>query len=110
MKTFHSFPALALAGAMFLATPGFGSPQAKTYQFTGPVVELTDSTIVLQKGEEKWQFAHDAGTKVTGELKLGAKVTIQYRCVATEIEVKSDKAGKAASPNRAEKPRKPSDK
>ena len=100
MKAFPTFPALALAGAMFVALPGFAAPQAKTYQVTGPVLELTDSTIVVQKGEEKWQVARDAGTKVAGELKVGAKVTIQYRCVATDIEVKGEKA---ANPARAEK-------
>jgi hypothetical protein len=100
MKAFTNFPALALAGAIFVALPSFAAPQARTYQVTGPVLELTDSTIVVQKGEEKWQVARDAGTKVAGELKVGAKVTIQYRCVATDIEVKSQKA---ADPARAEK-------
>lgn len=107
MKSFQTIPALALAGAMFLALPAFAAPQAKTYQVTGPVLELTDSTIVVQKGEEKWQVARDAGTKVTGDLKVGAKVTIQYRCVATDIEVKGEKA---ANPAKAEKPKKPTDK
>lgn len=107
MKTFPTVPALALAGAMFLALPVFAAPQAKTYQVTGPVLELTDSTIVVQKGEEKWQVARDAGTKVTGVLKVGAKVTIQYRCVATDIEVKGEKA---ANPAKPEKPKKPTDK
>jgi hypothetical protein len=106
MKSFQSIPAVALAGAMFLAIPAFAAPQAKTYQVTGPVMELTDSTIVVQKGEEQWQVARDAGTKVTGVLKVGTKVTIQYRCVATDIEVKGDKAEKAATPNKPEKPKK----
>lgn len=110
MQTFQTIPALALAGAMFLTIPVFAAPQTKTYQVTGPVLELTDSTIVVQKGEEKWQVARDAGTKVAGDLKVGAKVTIQYRCVATEVEVKGEKAEKAANPAKAEKPKKPSDK
>ncbi len=110
MKSFQTIPALTLAGAMFLALPAFAAPQAKTYQVTGPVLELTDSTIVVQKGEEKWQVARDAGTKVAGDLKVGAKVTIQYRCVATDVEVKGDKAEKAATPAKAEKPAKPTDK
>jgi len=29
--------------------------------------------IVVQKGDEKWQVARDKGTKVTGDLKVGAK-------------------------------------
>jgi hypothetical protein len=104
MKTLQSIPALVLTGAMFLAIPGFAGPQAKTYQVTGPVLELTDTTIVIQKGEEKWQVARDAGTKVAGDLKVGAKVTIQYRCVATEVEVKGEKAANAANPQKPNKP------
>ena len=107
MKAFQSIPALALTGAMFLTLPVFAGPQAKTYQVTGPVLELTDTTIVVQKGEEKWQVARDLGTKVAGDLKVGAKVTIQYRCVATEVEVKGEKA---ATPANAQKPNKPASK
>ncbi|MBI2193811.1 MAG: hypothetical protein HYU36_17685 [Planctomycetes bacterium] len=64
---------------------------AKKYQVTGPVLELTDGVIMVQKGEEKWEIGRDANTKVTGELKVGGKVTIEYRMVATSIEVKADK-------------------
>jgi RNase P/RNase MRP subunit p29 len=94
MKTFKITSVLALAGVLFLTLPVIAGPQAKTYQVTGPVVELTETMIVVQKGDEKWQVARDKGTKVTGDLKVGAKVTIQYRCVATDVEVKSEKAEK----------------
>ena len=86
--------ALALAGALFLAIPALAGPQAKTYQVTGPVLEVTDTMIVVQKGDDKWQVARDKGTKVAGDLKVGSKVTIQYRCVATDIEVKAEKPEK----------------
>jgi RNase P/RNase MRP subunit p29 len=94
MKIFKTISVLALAGALFLALPVVAGPQAKTYQVTGPVLELTDTIIVVQKGDEKWQVARDKGTKVTGDLKVGAKVTIQYRCVATDVEVKAEKTEK----------------
>ncbi len=99
-----------MAGALFLTLPALGGPQAKTYQVTGPVLELTDTTIVVQKGDEKWQVARDAGTKVAGDIKVGAKVTIQYRCVATEVEVKGEKPDKKTGPVKAEKPKPASDK
>lgn len=70
---------LAFAGAL------------KTYQVTGPVLELKDDVIVVQKGKEKWEIARDKATKVTGDLKVGAKVTIEYQMKATAIEVKADK-------------------
>ncbi|HBH87970.1 MAG TPA: hypothetical protein DDY17_10285 [Syntrophaceae bacterium] len=59
-----------------------------TYQVTGPVLELTKDKIVVQKGKDKWEIALDAGTKVKGELKVGAKVTIEYTMKAATIEVK----------------------
>lgn len=92
MKTTKITAMIALVGVLFLAMPALAGPQAKTYQVTGPVLELTDTMIVIQKGDDKWQVARDKGTKVAGDLKVGAKVTIQYRCVATDVEVKAEKS------------------
>ena len=72
---------------------------AKTYQVTGPVLSVTDDTIAVQKGKDKWEIARDAGTKVTGDLKVGAKVTIEYRMTATTVDVKSE-SGTAAKPKK----------
>ena len=55
---------------------------------------MTDTTITVQKGDDKWQIARDKSTKVDGQLKVGAKVTIYYKMVATDIEVKDDKKKK----------------
>ena len=63
----------------------------KTYQVTGPVLEIKDDVVVVEKGKEKWEIARDKATKVTGDLKVGAKVTIHYQMKATEIDVKADK-------------------
>ena len=65
------------------------SPLAMAYQVTGPVLELTDSKIVVQKGKEKWELARDAGTKMTGDVKVGDKVTVEYKMTATSIEAKN---------------------
>lgn len=65
-----------------------------TYQATGPVLEIKDNVITVQKGKEKWQIAKDASTKVTGDLKVGSKVTIEYIMKAVTIDVKD--AGKPA--------------
>jgi len=48
----------------------------KTYQVTGPVLEIKGDIIVVQKGKEKWEILRDAATKVKGDLKVGSKVTI----------------------------------
>ncbi len=80
---------IALAALLAsLAAPALAAE--KTYQVTGPVLEVTDSAIVVQKGSEKWELARTPDTKVTGELKKGEKVTVQYKMTATSIEVKSE--------------------
>lgn len=68
------------------------APAAFAYQVTGPVLEVTDKKIVVEKGKEKWEIARDKDTKVTGELKKGSKVTVQYEMTATSIESKDVKA------------------
>ncbi len=66
----------------------------RTYQVTGPVLEVSDSMIAVQKGKDRWEIARDASTKVTGDLKVGSKVTIEYRMTATAVEVKAAAASK----------------
>jgi hypothetical protein len=91
--------ALSLVLAGSIATAALAA-QPKTYQVTGPVLEVRDDIIVVQKGKEKWEIARSADTKITGELKVGAKVTIEYRMSAATVEVKGgDKA--AAKPEKA---------
>jgi hypothetical protein len=62
-----------------------------TYQVTGPVLEVNDKMIAVQKGADRWEIARDKDTKVTGDLKVGAKVTITYIMTATKVEVKEEK-------------------
>ena len=78
----------ALFCAAFLFTTGAVTAAQKTYQVTGPVLELTDTKIVVKKGKDRWEINRDATTKVTGDLKVGEKVTIEYTMSATDILVK----------------------
>ena len=78
--------ALALA-----ALSGGALAADKTYQVTGPVLEVRDDAVVVQKGKEKWEIAKTADTKVTGELKKGEKVTVHYKMTATSVEVAGKK-------------------
>jgi ribosomal 50S subunit-recycling heat shock protein len=81
---------IVLSGAMFAGSPS-------TYQVTGPVTAVDDSMITVMKGKEKFEVARDSSTKVTGDLKVGDKVTIKYTMTAKEVEVKSaGKTDKAA--------------
>jgi hypothetical protein len=76
----------------------------KTYQVTGPVLEIKDGIIIVQKGDDKWEIAKDAASKVTGDLKVGSKVTIEYTMKAATIEVKD--AGKKAEPKKEKEEKK----
>jgi len=71
----------------------------KSYQVTGPVLSLTDEVITVQKGNEKWEIARDKDTKITGDLKVGSKVTIQYQMKAVSIESKEE-SKKGAAPKK----------
>ena len=90
----HGFAFGLLVSVMLAA--GTAQAGTKAYQVTGPVLEVTDSTIVVQKGKDRWEIGRDASTKVTGELKVGAKVTVEYRMTATSVDVKPEAAGKKA--------------
>jgi hypothetical protein len=83
---------LVAAGTLALSSAAFAG--AKSYQVTGPVMEVNDSMIVVTKGKERFEIDRDASTKVTGELKVGDKVTIMYTMTAKEVEVKADKSAK----------------
>src|SRR5262249_17890881 len=61
---------------------------AKTYQVTGPVLDIQGDVVTVQKGTEKWEITLSKSTKVTGDLKVGSKVTVTYQMTATAIEVK----------------------
>lgn len=83
MKKFLLLVALLAAAPLALA--------GKTYQVTGPIVSVDDKTIVVEKGTEKWEIARDANTKVTGDLKVGEKVTVEYSMSAASITAKAEK-------------------
>jgi len=58
---------------------------AKSYQFTGVVKTVQGDIFTVQKSAtETWEFSKDAATK--GTVKVGDKVTVHYRMIATEIE------------------------
>src|SRR6266513_3841448 len=84
---------LIAAGSLALSSLAFAAG-AKTYQVTGPVLEVTDTMIAVQKGKDRWEISRDANTKVTGDVKVGDKVTVTYTMAATDVEVKAGKGAK----------------
>jgi len=76
--------ALALLVSAFVAG---GYAASKSYQFTGVVKAADAGTLTVEKSaKETWQFDVSKDTK--GTPKVGDKVTVYYKMVATEIESK----------------------
>jgi len=66
---------------------------AKSYQFTGVVKTVQGDTFTVQKSaSETWEFSKDTSTK--GAVKVGDKVTVHYKMIATEIEASAATAAK----------------
>lgn len=77
-----------LIASFFMATSAIAA-QPKDYQVTGPVLDVKEDIIVVQKGDEKWEIGRDKGTKIKGgDLKKGSRVTVHYKMTASGIEVK----------------------
>lgn len=87
---------IPMFAVLMLAAPG-----AYAYQVTGPVLEVTDTKIVVEKDKEKWEIARDKDTKISGDLKKGSRVTVQYKMTATSVDVKD--AGKDAKKDAGKK-------
>lgn len=77
---------LIFCAVLFWSTAALAGPAQ--YQVTGPVLEVRDDVIVVQKGTEKWEIARDKATAISGDLKVGAKVTVFYMMQASKIEIK----------------------
>ena len=90
---------IVLGILVLVAAIAYARAPKSDYQWTGDVVESDADHLVVQKGDEKWEFAYDKTTKVTGTLKAGAKVTVKYVMKATSIEVKEEAK---AEPKKAE--------
>jgi hypothetical protein len=97
MKTMKPHLLAFVCAATLLATASLNAADSRKYQVTGPVLELTPTTITVQKGNDKWEIARNSSTHVEGDLKVGAKVTIYYSMVATSVEVKEGKSKKESS-------------
>jgi hypothetical protein len=78
---------VAVVAALAVAFAAGTIAAAKTYQFTGTVMTVTGTTFTVEKNaKETWEFSTDKDTK--GTPKVGDKVTVSYKMIATDIEVK----------------------
>ncbi len=76
-----------LFAAMFMVSAALAAGP-KDYQVTGPVLDVTDDVITVQKDKEKWEIGRSKDTKIKGDLKKGSKVTVHYKMTATSVESK----------------------
>ena len=75
-----------------LAAPAFAA--TKAYQVTGPVVEVTADSIIVQKGKDKWEIAKGSA-EIPADVKKGDKVTIEYSMTADKVIAKTASAAPA---------------
>ena len=82
---------LALVASSFAAG-------GKTYEITGTVVSATGTTLAVEKGTEKYEFAIDPATvKGSAELKVGSTVTVTYVMSVMKLETPTT-ASSASTP------------
>jgi len=75
---------------LIIAALAYARAPKSDYQWTGTLLETDGDHLVVQKGNEKWEFLQDKDTKVTGNLKVGSKVEVKYVMKAVSIEVKGE--------------------
>jgi hypothetical protein len=85
---------------LIVAALAYARAPKSDYQWTGTLLETDGDHLVVQKGNEKWEFLQDKDTKVTGDLKAGSKVEVKYVMKAVSIEVKGE--AKKAEPKKTE--------
>ena len=85
---------ICLLAAMMLAmSTSVFAAAGKTYEMTGTIVAATGTTLAIEKGGEKYEFAIDpASIKGSAELKVGSTVTVTYVMSATKVETSSASA------------------
>ncbi len=78
---------LAVVVLVVVALFAIGDAATKSYQFTGTVKSVEGNTLTVEKSaKETWSFETSKDTK--GTPKVGDRVTVYYKMVATEIEAK----------------------
>jgi len=76
----------------FVAVVVYAQGPKASRSATGEIVEMTANKIVIDRGKTQWLIDRNSGTKVTGDVKVGSRVKIEYKMVATEVkEVKARK-------------------
>lgn len=91
MSRDSSVLAACLLGLVLASATPSHARAPKKYQVTGKVLEVTDDFIAVDKNGDRWEVGRSADTKVTGNLKVGATVTVEYTMSARTVDVKDKK-------------------
>jgi hypothetical protein len=84
MKTLRCLVMAATAMAALNAT----AANPKSYQLVGQIVSISDNTIVVQKGDSKYELSRKTKTKGADKVKVGDSVTVTYHMVAEKVDSK----------------------
>jgi len=91
MKEVNMKRLIVVIGILVLAVAfAYARAPKSDYQWTGTLLETDGDHLVVQKGNEKWEFLQDKDTKVTGDLKVGSKIEVKYVMKAVSIEIKGE--------------------
>jgi RNase P/RNase MRP subunit p29 len=79
---------------IFLMTAVAYAAQDGIRKATGELVKITAENVVIKKGKGEMVIARDASTNVAGNLKVGEKVTVEYKMIATSVAIKDTTSSK----------------
>ena len=85
---------LIVVGILALSGAAFGG----TITITGKVLAVTDSIVTVQSGSDVWEINRKETTKITGDLKVGATVTVS--CNEPDAQKKEAPAAPSQSPTK----------
>ncbi len=86
-----------LISIIFLMTAVAYAAQDGIRKATGELVKITAESVVIKKGKGEMVITRDPSTNVTGNLKVGEKVTVEYKMIATSVAVKDPTSSKKKS-------------
>jgi uncharacterized protein YxeA len=85
---------LIVVCVIFLITAVAYAAQDGIRKATGELVKITAESVVIKRGKGEMVITRDAATNIAQNLKVGEKVTVEYKMIATSVAVKDTKTSK----------------
>ncbi|HDQ04670.1 MAG TPA: hypothetical protein ENN23_08955 [Deltaproteobacteria bacterium] len=77
---------IVLCLVFLVAVVAYAQGPKGTRSVTGEIVEMTAEKIVIDRGKTQWLIERNAGTNITGNVKVGSRVKVDYKMVATDVK------------------------